>query len=219
MARLSRSAAKPAGGPARDGRTRPETRERLLEAATIVFAEKGYYAAAVDDIVQVSQTSKGSFYNFFPSKQDLFLALVDRLADRLVARIEEAIATQKGALSKVDAALKAALDDLSKHRRIARILFIEAVGLGHAFNEKFFQVHSKFAGLIEKYLTKAVEEGAIPEIDTRLAALAWFGAINEVVIGWLYTGEPADLQDALPSLRSLLLRSVGAPVDREGRLS
>ena len=219
MARLSRSAAKPAGGQARDGRTRPETRERLLEAATIVFAEKGYYAAAVDDIVQVSQTSKGSFYNFFPSKQDLFLALVDRLADRLVARIEEAIATQKGALSKVDAALKAALDDLSKHRRIARILFIEAVGLGHAFNEKFFQVHSKFAGLIEKYLTKAVEEGAIPEIDTRLAALAWFGAINEVVIGWLYTGEPADLQDALPSLRSLLLRSVGAPVDREGRLS
>ena len=215
MVRLSRTAAKRGEGAARDGRTRPETRERLLEAATEVFAEKGYYAAAVDDIVQVSRTSKGSFYNFFPSKQEIFLALVDRLADRLVSRIEQEIEAQTGALRKVDAALKAALDDLSKHRRIARILFIEAVGLGHAFNEKLFEIHSKFAGLIERYLKKAVEEGDIPAVDTQLAAFAWFGAINEVVVRWLYTGEPADLQDALPALRSLLLRSIGAHVDQE----
>lgn len=223
MVRLGRSAprstARQSDGPARDGRMRPETRERLLEAATQVFAEKGYYAAAVDDIVQVSQTSKGSFYHFFPSKQEIFFALVDRLSERLISRIEQAIATHKGALHKVDAALQAVLDEFSRHRRIARILFVEAVGLGHAFNEKFFEVHSKFARLIEGYLQKAVEEGDIPPVDTRLASFAWFGAINEVVISWLYTGQPADLQEVLPSLRSLLLRSIGAPIDREGRLT
>ena len=217
MARLGRrkSAAQVAH---RDGRTRPETRERLLEAATEVFAEKGYYTTAVDDIVQASSTSKGSFYNFFPSKQEIFLALVDRLHGRLVSRVEAAISDQRGALHKVDAALKAALDDISRHRRIARILFIEAVGLGHAFNEKFFELHKTFATLIEDHLKRAVEEGSIPPIDTQLAAYAWFGAINEVVIRWLYSGEPANLQDALPELRSMLLRSIGAPVDEEGRL-
>lgn len=221
MARLGRrlSAAKSAADPEpRDGRTRPQTRERLLEAATQVFSEKGYYATAVDDIVVASNTSKGSFYNFFPSKQEIFLALVDRLFGRLVSRVEDAVAEHRGALHKVDAALKAALDDISRHRRIARILFIEAAGLGHAFNEKLFQLHKSFAELIEAHLRRAVEEGSIPPVDTELAAYAWFGAINEVVIRWLYTGEPANLLDALPELRSLLLRSIGAPVDEEGRI-
>lgn len=202
----------------RDGRTRPQTRERLLEAAIKVFSEKGYYATAVDDIVAASDTSKGSFYNFFPSKQEIFLALVDRLFGRLVSRVEASVAEKRGALPKVDAALHAALDEISRHRRIARILFIEAAGLGHAFNEKLFELHKSFAALIAAHLKRAVEEGSIPPIDTELAAYAWFGAINEVVVRWLYTGEPADLLDALPELRSLLLRSIGAPVDEEGRI-
>lgn len=198
----------------RDGRTRPDTRERLLEAATRVFSEKGYYSTVVDDIVGASKTSKGSFYHFFPSKQAIFLALVDRLHGLLIRRVEAAIDDASGALNKVDAALAAALDDFSRHRRLARILLIEAAGLGHAFNEKLIELHTRFARLIQDRLDRAVEEGAIPPLDTELAAYAWLGAINEVVLRWLHTGEPENLTDVLPELRSLLLRSIGAPVDQ-----
>ena len=65
------------------------TRQRILEAATEVFSEKGYHGAAVDDIVRESQTSKGSFYFHFPSKQDIFFALVDRLASSLTRSAED----------------------------------------------------------------------------------------------------------------------------------
>lgn len=197
----------------RDRRERPDTRERILEAAVDVFSDKGYYQTAVDDIVQASSTSKGSFYHFFPSKQGIFLALVDRLHGLLMRRVEAAIAKEQGALNKVDAALKAVLDDFAKHRRLARILLIEAAGLGHAFDEKLFELHQSFAQLIEKHLARAVEEGSIPPLDVELAAYAWLGAINEIVVRWLYTGKPQDLHEALPELRSLLLRSLGAPVD------
>ncbi len=198
-----------------DGRARPQTRERILEAAAEVFAEKGYYATAVDDIVKASNTSKGSFYNFFPSKQAIFLALVDRLDKRVVERIEAAIAKERGALRKVDAALRAFLDDFARHRRLARILLIEAAGLGHAFNERLFALHTRFARLVQKHLQSAVDEGSIPPIDTELAAFAWLGAVNEVVLRWLYTGKPEPLEKALPELRTLLLRSIGAPVETE----
>lgn len=213
--RLLARSTKPAANKA-DGRARPQTQERILEAATEVFAEKGYYAAAVDDIVKASNTSKGSFYHFFPSKQGIFLALVDRLEARVVDRIEQAIAKERGALSKVDAALRAFLDDFARHRRLARILLIEAAGLGHAFNERLFKLHTRFARLIERHLQHAVDEGSIPPIDTGLAAFAWLGAVNEVVLRWLYTGEPDPLEKALPELRSLLLRSVGAPMEPPG---
>ena len=59
--------------------------------------------------------------------------------------------------------------------------------------------------------------GAIPPLDTDLAGAAWFGALNEVVVRWVLTGQPARLEDAYPTLRDLLLRSVGAPATRPSR--
>lgn len=194
-----------------DGRTRPTTRKRILDAAIEVFAKKGYYGAAVDDIVQASSTSKGSFYHFFPNKQGIFLALVDTLNNQLVHRVEKAIQRERGALRKVDAALEAVLDEFSKHRRLARILLIEAAGLGHAFNEKLFSLHTQFAQLIEKHLQRAVEEGSIPPIDATLASYVWLGATYEVVLRWLHSNEPENLKDALPQLRRMLLASIQAP--------
>lgn len=191
------------------------TRNRILDAAIEVFARKGYYGAAVDDIVQASNTSKGSFYHFFPSKQGIFLSLVDTLNNQLLRRVEKAIEQERGALRKVDAALSTFVDEFSKHRRLARILLIEAAGLGHAFNEKLFEVHTQFAGLIEKHLDKAVQEGSIPPVDTAIASYVWLGAINEIVLRWLHTGEPENLQDALPKLRQLLLASIQAPNPQE----
>lgn len=195
----------------KDRREKPETRFRILEAATTVFAEKGYYATAVDDIVQASQTSKGSFYNFFPSKQGIFLALVDRLNHHLLERVERAIEGEQGALNKVDAALRTVLAEFARHRRLARILLVEAAGLGHALNETLFELHKTFATLIQRHLAGAIEEGSIPSIDPELASYMWLGAINEVVVRWLYTGKPEPLEEALPQLRTLLLRSIGAP--------
>ncbi|MBO8141321.1 MAG: TetR/AcrR family transcriptional regulator [Firmicutes bacterium] len=193
----------------------PATKRRILRAAADVFADKGYYAAAVDDIVRASDTSKGSFYHFFPNKQGVFLSLVDHMYAVLLGRVEAAIERERGALNKVDAALRAVVAEFSRHRRLSRILLIEAKGLGHAFNDKLFQLHSGFAGLIRRYLDRAVAEGSIAPVDTELAAYAWLGAINEVVIRWLHTGQPDPLERALPELRAMLLRSIGASPERE----
>lgn len=188
----------------------PETKRRILTAAADVFAEKGYCATAVDDIVRASDTSKGSFYHFFPSKQGIFLALVDHMYAVLLRRVEAAIEKEQGALNKVDAALRTVLSEFSRHRRLAKIMLIEAAGLGHAFNDKLFELHKGFAQLIQRHLDRAVAEGSIAPLDTELAAYAWLGAINEVVTRWVYVGQPEPLDAALPELRAMLLRSIGA---------
>jgi hypothetical protein len=57
-----------------------------------------------------------------------------------------------------------------------------------------------------------VVAGAIAPKDTVTISWAWFGAINEIVVRWLVAGQPERLDDALPTLRMILLRSIGAPV-------
>lgn len=187
-----------------------ETRRRILDAALEVFAERGYYEAVVDEIVRVSQTSKGAFYHHFPSKQDIYLKLVDELIGRLAGRIEAAIGRERGAAAKVDAALGAVFESFASHQQLARILLVDVVGLGRAFDRKLLAARASMAGVIQRYLDEAVADGSIPPLDTEVAAYAWLGAINEVVVRWLHTGDRTLLERARPSLREMLLRSVGA---------
>lgn len=190
--------------------TTPATRDKILRAALEVFAEKGYHRALVDDIVRASRTSKGAVYHHFPNKEALFLALVDDLAQRLAEAVAVAIGGARGALGKVEAALTAGLQTFARHRELARILLLESVSLGPQYQRKRLEVHERFASLIQGYLDEAVAEGSIPPLDTRVATLAWLGALNEVVIQWLYRGRPDLLTEAVPALAPLLLRSIGA---------
>ena len=186
------------------------TRDRILQAALQVFAEKGYHRAVVDDIVRASQTSKGAVYHHFPNKEALFLALVDEFSARLAEAIATAIEGSHGALGKVQAALGAGLQTFARHRELARILLLESVSLGPAYAAKRAEVHGRFAALIQAHLDKAAAEGSIPPLDTRVATLAWLGAVNEVVIQWLHSDEPDLLTRAVPALTLMLLRSIGA---------
>jgi AcrR family transcriptional regulator len=186
------------------------TREKILAAALTVFSQKGYHRGIVDDIVRASGTSKGAVYHHFPTKEALFLALVDAFASHLAVAVAETIEREHGALGKVEGALRAALETFARHRELARILLLEAVSLGPTYEAKRAEVHRHFADLIKGYLDQAAAEGSIPRFNTEVATLAWLGAINEVVIQWLHADHPDLLTEALPSLTRLLLRSIGA---------
>jgi AcrR family transcriptional regulator len=188
----------------------PATRDKILQAALKVFAEKGYHRALVDDIVRASRTSKGAVYHHFPNKEALFLALVDELSARLAEAMAAAIAAAHGALGKVQAALTAGLETFARHRELSRILLLESGSLGPAYQSKRLEVRERFASLIQGYLDDAVAEGSIPPLNTRVAALAWLGAVNEVVIQGVYRGRPDLVTEAVPVLTRILLRSIGA---------
>jgi TetR/AcrR family fatty acid metabolism transcriptional regulator len=191
------------------GRRALDTRARILEAALDVFARKGYHRAIVDDIVRASRTSKGGVYHHFPNKEAVFLALVDVFTERLTAAVASAIAQRRGALAKVEGALAAVLATFADHERLARLVLLEAVSLGPTYQAKRAEVAARFTTLIQGYLDEAVADGSLAPLDTRVATLAWLGAVNEIVIQWLH-GTVADLSATVPALTRVLLRSIGA---------
>jgi AcrR family transcriptional regulator len=190
-----------------------ETRARILEAAASVFASKGYHDTKVDDIVSQSQTSKGAFYFYFPSKQEIFLALVDTFADLLENRLKERIQKEPSGMARVDMALRVCLETFGQYRSLAKIALVQATGLGLAFEEKRRAVNERFIQIIKENLDESVADGSIPALDTEVAACAWMGALNEIVLRWVYHGEP-DPARALPALRRLLLQSIGVQEER-----
>ena len=190
------------------GRDPESTRERILDAALNIFSYKGYHDTRLDEIVDESHTSKGSIYFHFANKERLFLALVDRFSNLLERRVTEAIAHEEKGIERVRVALATCLDTFGRYRRPAKILLVQAVGLGHTFEEKRLEANDRFARLIELYLKEAIEVGDIAPVDTEVVAYAWMGAIYNVVIRWVYTGEPEPPR-IMDALLPLLLKSVG----------
>ena len=184
-------------------------RERILDAAFTVFSRRGYREAGVDEVGRQAETSKGGVYFHFPTKEVLFLELLRTTADRLVGKVERAIADVPDPIERADVALRTVLSVFAGHRTMARLFMIEALGAGPEFSARLLEVHDEFIGVMKRHLDDAVAAAALPPVDTELASRAWFGALNEVILHWLITGEPARLEDAYDGLRPLLMRSVG----------
>ncbi len=89
---------------------RPARRRQLLHAALEVFVANGYHAAAMDDIAERAGVSKPVLYQHFPSKLELYLALLDQHAESLVVRVREALASTTDNRLRVAASVAAYFD-------------------------------------------------------------------------------------------------------------
>ena len=115
------------------------SRDRILEAAEVVFADKGYHDAVVDDIVRHADMSKGGVYFHFASKERLFFAVMDHLAERLMKRIRGKVAQETTALGRLDVALTTVVESLGTRRRLAKLLLVQGNLAPNALHEALGQ--------------------------------------------------------------------------------
>jgi AcrR family transcriptional regulator len=104
------------GGVTEISARRSATRDRLVEAALGVFAEKGVVGASVEEISEAAGFTRGAFYSNFESKDELCLAALDRF-------VAEGLAATKDAIASLEVAQPQTLDELVRHAISA---FLEA---------------------------------------------------------------------------------------------
>jgi AcrR family transcriptional regulator len=76
-------------------RRRQQTREHLLQAATRVFAERGFHGASLDDVAAAAGFTKGAVYSNFKSKEDLFLAILESRYERAMNDLHATLETSE----------------------------------------------------------------------------------------------------------------------------
>ncbi len=184
-------------------------RDRLLEAATTVFASKGYHQTTVRDITDYAGVAVGTFYLYFPSKAACFMALLDRLYSTVVQSVAEARRGREGPREKLAASIRAGLEAFVAQRDLARIALIQAAGADTSFDRRLAEIHSSMASLVKEDLDEALQAGLIPPQDTRITSRALVGATYEVVHSWLRGGDVGDLLAAADDVVAFSLRGVG----------
>ena len=186
-----------------------KTYDRILDAATEVIAVEGYSGAGIQEIIELANTSKGSFYFHFPSKEQMVFALVDRMSDKLIQRVRNSVKDEPSAVHRVAASIEVLMQTFANQRKVAQVLFLNIVGHGKATDKVFLPIRDRFSLMIQEEFDTAMEMGQIGIIDKVLISQMWVGALHEVILRWLLTGRPDPLTNATAELRSALLRSIG----------
>jgi AcrR family transcriptional regulator len=112
-------------------------RERVLVAATGVFAKRGYQETTIDNIVAAAKASVGSFYQLFEGKEDCFLGVYDRILAGARQEVAAAASASEGWAGEAFAGLRALLEILVERPLEARIVLIEAQTAGPAATARY----------------------------------------------------------------------------------
>ena len=144
------------------------SRERLLEAAAKVFAERGYQAASVDEVATEAGLSKGAVYWNFDSKDDLFLALLDERIDRRMEEIIDLLRTAP-ANRPVDSEITGQWEDLLREERELMLLSQEQWARAvrdPELREQFAQRQARLRDALAEALRFRVRRTGAPPFST-----------------------------------------------------
>ncbi|CAB1128523.1 TetR/AcrR family transcriptional regulator [Candidatus Hydrogenisulfobacillus filiaventi] len=188
-----------------------DRREDLLIAAQQVFGRYGYHDATVRAITETAGCAAGTFYLYFASKEDCFLALVERLYERIMAAVVEARRGAAHASDKLYRSLWAVVDTLAADPELARVVMVRAAGAGSWLEERLWRLHDTFA----EFIAQDLEESGLDPVEARTGARAWFGALNELVGVWARrppeAGATPTLEEEVGRIQRLFWRGWGLP--------
>jgi len=181
-----------AGGSGRREATKQANRAAILDAARDVFADLGYGAASVRDIVRRTDLASGTFYNYFPDKEAVFRALLEESAAEARSRARAARRAARSLEEFVADAYRAYFSFLASDRRLFDLVRRNAGTISTQFSEPAFGVS---VAELEEDLRDAIAGGALPEHEVGYMAAAMVGAAFELGVRMI-EDDPPDVEGA-----------------------
>jgi AcrR family transcriptional regulator len=189
-----------------------ERKEQILDAATEVFAQKGFDHARMDDIVEETGLSKGALYWYFKSKDDIIFGIMDRLFRLEFKALEELKDDDSSASESLEQFTDLAIKDIN---RMMRFMPITYEFLALAFRNKLVQKAIKqymnsYVSILDPMIQRGVDSGEFKEVNPREVSAAVGAIIEGTMLLWVYDRSLIDPEKNIRSSIHLLLEGVKA---------
>jgi TetR/AcrR family transcriptional regulator, fatty acid metabolism regulator protein len=178
--------------PLRRTRVASDKRRLILAAAVRVFARQGFHACRVADIADEAGVAYGLVYHYFASKDEILdTVFLERWA-LMLEMIREVDQLELSGREKLHQVASFIIDSYSHDPDVMKVIIVEVTRAANSFGQTHLGQIRQAYELIGGIVVKAQAEGAFkPEIDSRFAAMTFYGAIEQMLTGWIF--------DLLPS--------------------
>jgi AcrR family transcriptional regulator len=191
-----------------------ERKNQILNAAEQVFTKKGFDQTRMDDIAGETGLSKGTLYLYFKSKDDLIIAILDRIFRSAFKQLE---ARQINQLSATEAIRQFTEETIRDYAHMLRILPIAYEFLALAFRnqtvrnalKQYLQV---YMDILVPIIQRGIDSGEFRRVDAQEVAIAAGAVYEGTVLLWVYDNSLVDVDKNIRAGITLLLEGIQAHI-------
>lgn len=185
-----------------------ERRRQILDAAVRVFARQGFHSTRVADIADEADVAYGLVYHYFESKEQVLNELFSQRWSLLIEAIDE---TRQGELSprgKLGVVAGFIIDSYRYDPDLMKVIIVEVTRAANSFGRTHLDEINAAYARIARIVAEGQSNGDFrQDIDPVFAAMAFYGAIEQLLTGWIFGVIPSREED-FDSARELLLRTI-----------
>ena len=190
-------------------------REIVLEAAEALFAEKGFVHTTVADIARQSELAKGSLYQLFQSKEEIFTAILDRKMSGVLEKLNDLLAGDISPTEKIHILIRTKLEGFWDAKDWTKIYLNELRGFHWSVDPCFIERHReqihKYQKRVEEIIRDGQKAGELRNDISSSTLLAVFSGItNGVIHRWLHDPDSLDFEESVRKVAEIFLHGAAA---------
>jgi TetR/AcrR family transcriptional regulator, fatty acid metabolism regulator protein len=165
----------------------PDKRRLILDAAVRVFARQGFHTCRVSDIADEAGVAYGLVYHYFASKDEVLDTLFLERWDVMLELIREVDANPIPVRDKLTAIASFIVESYRHDPDLMKVIIVEVTRAANSFGNTHIGTIREAYDLIAGMIAEAQEQGVFKaEIEPRFAAMAFYGAIEQLLTGWIF---------------------------------
>jgi TetR/AcrR family transcriptional regulator, fatty acid metabolism regulator protein len=164
-----------------------DKRRLILDAAVRVFARQGFHTCRVSDIADEAGVAYGLVYHYFQSKDEVLDTLFLERWELMLAAIDEIDSRPIAAREKLAAIASFIVDSYRYDRELMKVIIVEVTRAANTFGQTHLAEIRKAYNRIADIVAAAQADGTFRDAVTpQFAAMAFYGAIEQVLTGWIF---------------------------------
>jgi AcrR family transcriptional regulator len=185
---------------------------QILQAAEEVFTEKGFDDARMDDIAQQTGLSKGTLYLYFKSKDEVILAILDRMFRLEFRHLERQNLGDGTATAAIGRMTDLVAKDMASFLTVAPIIYsFLALAFRNRYVKRALKEYiNRFVDLLRPVIQRGIVSGEFRKVDAQEVAIAAGAVIEGTLLLWVYDHEVVDPARHIQSGMKLLMEGVQA---------
>ena len=189
-----------------------ERKDQIMNAAEEVFTRKGFSNARMDDIAEETGLSKGTLYLYYKSKDDLIIAILDRIFQREFRTFENLDLASMSATDAIWTFTETTSKDVKMMMRLLPITY-EFMGLAfrNKFVQKTFKIYlNRYLDILVPIIQHGIDTGEFRPADPKEIVIAMGAVMEGTLLLWVYDNSLVDPEKHIRSGMKLLLEGVRA---------
>jgi TetR/AcrR family fatty acid metabolism transcriptional regulator len=191
-------------------------RERIIESALAIFAEKGFQEATISEISRAAGVSDATVYEYFKSKEELLFAIPEGITEDSIRETEKVLPYLRGAESKLRAIVQSYVTTYEKNPEYANLIMLHLKTNRNFLRTKAFEVVRDAARMLLECIKEGIDTGTFRrDTDPYLVRSIILGTIEHLCTRKHLQGQPENMLSQVDPMVDLILSGIRAPQEQQ----